>query len=109
MLDFEVIALFQGFLVYFYLINNTNTVRMCGLSSMPFAAQALEALWLIFQYVTGLNYTIKGVFVVPVRDQVGFRSGGFAGRDVVFKTDDLILGSHGAGILLWDRGTERAA
>jgi hypothetical protein len=81
---FEVIALFQGFLVYFYLINNTNTVRDVRVIVYAlFAAQALEALWLIFQYVTGLNYTIKGVFVVPVRDQVSFRSAGFAGRDVV--------------------------
>ena len=57
---FEVVALFQGFLVYFYLINNTNTVRDVRVIIYAlFAAQALEALWLIFQYVTGLNYTIK--------------------------------------------------
>jgi O-antigen ligase len=81
---FEVVALVQGFLVYFYLINNTNSVRDVRVIIYAlFAAQSLEALWLIFQYVTGLNYTIKGVFVVPVRDLVGFRSGGFTGRDVV--------------------------
>ena len=81
---FEVVALSQGFLVYFYLINNTNTVRDVRVVIYAlFAAECLEALWLIFQYATGLNYTIKGVFVVPVRDQVGFRSAGFTGRDVV--------------------------
>ncbi len=81
---FEVIAVFQGFLVYFYLINNTKTVRDVQIIIYAlFAAQSLEALWLIFQYVTGLNYTLKGVFVQPIRDEVGFRSAGFMGSDVV--------------------------
>ncbi len=81
---FEVVAMFQAFLVYFYLINNTESVRDVRIIIYAlFAAQSLEALWLIFQFVTGLNYTIKGVFVLPIRDQVGFRSAGLAGRDVV--------------------------
>ncbi len=81
---FEVVTMFQAFLVYFYLVNNTSTERDVRIVIYAlFVAQSLEALWLIFQYATGLNYTIKGVFVLPVRDQVGFRSAGFAGRDVV--------------------------
>lgn len=80
---FEVITLFQGFMLYFYLINNVVTFRdlrlvMYGL----FAAQCLESLWLFFQFVTGLNYTTKGLFVEPVRDAVGFRAAGFSGGEV---------------------------
>ena len=102
---FEVVALFQGFLVYFYLINNTNTVRDVRVVIYAlFAAECLEALWLIFQYATGLNYTIKGVFVVPVRDQVGFRSAGFTGRDVVSTQMISFLAPCRVGVLLWSRG-----
>jgi hypothetical protein len=80
---FEVIALLQGFLLYFYLANNVNSRRDIRVIIYAlFVAQSVESLYLLFQYITGLNYTTKGVFIEPVRDVVGFRSAGFTGGEV---------------------------
>lgn len=81
---FEVVTLFQGFLVYFYLVNNTDSVSdLRNVVYALFTAQTIEALYMIGQSVTGLNYTLKGVFIAPIRDEVGFRSAGFTGAEVV--------------------------
>jgi O-antigen ligase len=81
---FEVVTLVQSFLVYFYLVNNTNSVRdLKNVVYALFAAQMIEALYMIGQAVTGMNYTLKGVFIAPIRDEVGFRSAGFTGAEVV--------------------------
>jgi hypothetical protein len=81
---FEVVALTQGFLVYFCLVNYTNdTADLKTITYGLFAAQTLDSLWMIGQYLTGLNYTLKMRLVPQRLDEVGFRAMGMAGGDVI--------------------------
>ena len=76
---YEVVVLFKGFLVYFYLINNAVTRRDLRVVMYAlFATTLAHALYIIFQYVTGLNYTLHGDFQTYVGPE-GFRSIGFFG------------------------------
>ncbi|MFH1114683.1 MAG: O-antigen ligase family protein [Pseudomonadota bacterium] len=76
---FEVVVLLKGFVLYFYLVNNTKTkedleVIVAGL----FAGAVAQAVYIIGQYVTGLNYTIHGILQTYVGPE-GYRSVGFFG------------------------------
>ncbi|MBI5248234.1 MAG: O-antigen ligase family protein [Desulfomonile tiedjei] len=76
---YECIALFKGFMLYFYLVNNTSTER--DLRLMVYALMimtAAHALYVVWQYATGLNYTVHGEFQHYVGPE-GYRSIGFFG------------------------------
>jgi hypothetical protein len=81
---YEAIAMAQGLVLFFYLINNTETVRDIKIIINAMLAGAIaNSIWMILQFLSGLNYTIKGK-LIPVRDDdVGFRAMGLAGGDVV--------------------------
>ncbi len=80
---YEVIVLSLGFLLYFYLVNNLNTHRDLRVVLYALFAGALaQAVYMIGQFVTGLNYTLMGEFYDP-RDVVGFRAAGFLGDEVI--------------------------
>jgi O-antigen ligase len=76
---FEIVVLAKGFVLYFYLVNNTRTeedvkVIVAGL----FVGAVAHAVYIIGQYVTGWNYTVHGVLETYVGPE-GFRSVGFFG------------------------------
>jgi len=79
---FEVVVLFQGFLLFFYLVNNLGTLRDIRVTVYALLAGALaEAIYMGIQYVTGLNYTLRGA-LVPQRDVI-FRPTGFFADEVL--------------------------
>jgi hypothetical protein len=76
---YECLALFKGFMMYFYLVNNTSTEQDLRLIVYAlFVMTAIHALYVVFQFATGLNYTIHGEFQHYVGPE-GFRSIGFFG------------------------------
>jgi hypothetical protein len=76
---YECIALFKGFMLFFYLVNNTATIEDLRLIVYAlFAATAEHALYVVGQYVTGLNYALDGTLKTYVGPE-GFRSVGFFG------------------------------
>ncbi len=80
----ECIAMTQGLILYFYLINNTNTLKDLRVVVYALIAGGVaNSIWMILQFLTGLNYTIKGRLIPMRPDDVGFRSMGLAGGDVV--------------------------
>ena len=77
---YEIIVYIKGFLLYFYLINNINEENELKLVVFGlFSACAIQALYLIFQYITKTNYTILGVQSGIYTGTEGFRSAGFYG------------------------------
>lgn len=89
---YEIVALFKGFLIYFYLINNVVTERDLKLVIYAlFATTMAHAVYIVLQYVTGLNYTLHGDFQSYVGPE-GFRSIGFFGSpDAAATLMSLIL------------------
>jgi hypothetical protein len=76
---YEIVVLLKGFLVYFYLINNMTTKRDLQIIVYAlFATTMAHAVYVILQYVTGLNYTLHGDFQTYVGPE-GYRSVGFFG------------------------------
>jgi hypothetical protein len=76
---YECLALFKGFMMYFYLINNTSTEQDLHLIVYAlFVMTAVHAIYVVFQFLTGLNYTVHGEFQKYVGPE-GFRSIGFFG------------------------------
>lgn len=79
---FEVTILFQGFILFFYLVNNIETLRDIRVTVYALLAGALaSAVYMGMQYVTGLNYTLRGAFVTQ-RDAI-FRPAGFFADEVL--------------------------
>jgi len=77
---FEVVTLFQGFMLFFYLINNLSSERDLRVVLYAlFANTIAHALYIIMQYVTGFNYTVHGEASTHFVEQEGFRPAGFAG------------------------------
>jgi hypothetical protein len=77
---FEVVELFKGFLLFFYLVNNLSSERdlrivLYGL----FANTIAHAIYIIMQCVTGLNYNVHGEASTHFVEQEGFRPAGFSG------------------------------
>lgn len=89
---YEFVALFKGFLIFFYLVNNATThkdlrIIVYGL----FAGTLAHAVYIILQYVTGLNYTLHGEFQAYVGPE-GYRSIGFFGSpDAAASMMSLVL------------------
>jgi hypothetical protein len=80
----ECIAMAQGLVLYFYLINNTKTLKdMRVVVYALIAGGVANSIWMALQFVTKLNYTVKGKLIPMRPDDVGFRSMGFAGGDVI--------------------------
>ncbi len=80
---FEIYALFMDFLLFFYVANNIKKVEEVRIIVYAmFAGQAMQALYMLGQFATGLNYSVTGYFVPPRLDEVGFRSSGMFGGDV---------------------------
>jgi O-Antigen ligase len=77
---FEVVTLFKGFMLFFYLINNLSTDRELRVVLYALFANTIShALYMTFQYVTGLNYNLHGEASTHYVAQEGFRPAGFAG------------------------------
>ncbi|MGO9567714.1 MAG: O-antigen ligase family protein [Desulfomonilaceae bacterium] len=77
---FEIVTLFQGFMLFFYLINNLSSERDLRVVLYAlFANTVAHALYIIMQSVTGFNYTVHGEASTHFVEQEGFRPAGFAG------------------------------
>lgn len=77
---YAVFEFFKGFLLFWYLANNIEDERdlriiVYGL----FAGTVAHALYICFQYATGLNYTVHGVASQHFVPLEGFRPVGFSG------------------------------
>ncbi|MEW6533461.1 MAG: O-antigen ligase family protein [Thermodesulfobacteriota bacterium] len=80
---FECVALFLDFLVFLYLVNNLRTKKDIRIVMYAlFAGQTVQALFMMFQLATGINYNLTGFYVKEREAEVGFRAGGFFGGDV---------------------------
>ena len=76
---YEIIVYIKGFLLYFYLINNINEENELKIVVFClFSACVIQALYLIFQYITKTSYTIQGDWIGFIGPE-GFRSRGFYG------------------------------
>ena len=75
-----VVEVFKAFLLFFYLVNNINSVRDLRIVIYGLIANTVtHAMYICFQYVTHLNYTLHGELshhYVPIE---GFRPVGFTG------------------------------
>ncbi len=77
---FEVVELFKGFLLFFYLVNNLSSERDLRVVLYAlFANTIAHALYIIMQYVTGFNYTVHGELSTHFVELEGFRPAGFSG------------------------------
>jgi O-antigen ligase len=77
---FQVAELFKGFLLFFYLVNNLSSERDLKVVLYAFFANTItHALYIIFQFVTGLNYSAHGEPSTHVVEGEGFRPAGFSG------------------------------
>ncbi len=77
---FEVVDLFKGFLLFFYLVNNLSSERDLRVVLYAlFTNTIAHALYIIFQFVTGLNYTVHGEPSTHFVEAEGFRPAGFSG------------------------------
>lgn len=77
---FEAFVMVKGFLLFLTLANtirDEKDLRIVVLALM--AMGTLQALYLVFQYVTRTTYTIYGGLVAPPGPEAGFRSPGFYG------------------------------
>ncbi|MBI4963105.1 MAG: right-handed parallel beta-helix repeat-containing protein [Desulfomonile tiedjei] len=80
---FELVALFKGLLLYFYLVNNLRSERDLRVIIYAFfAVTVAQGLYILMQYVTGYNYTLHGETSLDLAEpgQV-FRAIGFTGWD----------------------------
>jgi len=76
---YETLFLLKGAMLYFYLINNIRDESDFRIVVAGLVAGAVaEGAYMIAQYATGLNYTLKGEFH-GLRGPEGFRSAGFSG------------------------------
>jgi hypothetical protein len=78
---FEVVVLFKGFLLYLYIVNNTETVRdLQVLIYALFVSSVVHGIYIAAQYVSGMNYTLHGELVRGYRGGYeAFRAVGFFG------------------------------
>jgi putative inorganic carbon (HCO3(-)) transporter len=76
---FEIVVLFKGFLLFWYLINNINTIKDLRIVVYSlFAGAIAQSCYMWFQYITKLNYTAHADLVTYIGPE-GFRSVGFTG------------------------------
>lgn len=76
---FEIVVLFKGFLLFFYLVNNVTTMRDVRVVIYAlFAGTVAQALFIWFQFITRLNYTAHATQVEYIGPE-GFRAVGFTG------------------------------
>ncbi|MCA1959215.1 MAG: O-antigen ligase family protein [Desulfomonile sp.] len=76
---YETFFLLKGVMLYFFLINNIRGESDFRIVVAGLVAGAVgEGAYMIAQYATGLNYTLKGEFH-GIRGPEGFRSAGFSG------------------------------
>jgi len=79
--SFELVTLFKGLLLYFYLVNNLSSQKdlRVALYSL-FAVTVAQGLYIVMQYVTGWNYNLHGETPLELGEpgQV-FRAIGFTG------------------------------
>ena len=77
---YEVVELFKGFLLFFYLANNLSSERDLRVVIFAlFANTIAHGLFIIFQYVTRLNYNVHGEISTHYVTLEGFRPAGFSG------------------------------
>ncbi len=77
---YEVVELFKGFLLFFYLANNLTSARDLRVVIYAlFANTIAQGLFIIFQYVTRLNYNVHGELSTHFVALEGFRPAGFSG------------------------------
>jgi O-antigen ligase len=76
---FSAIELFKGFMLFFYLVNNISEADDLKIIVYAlFASTVAHALYIGFQYATGLNFPLQGEFTHFV-DREGLRPAGFFG------------------------------
>jgi O-antigen ligase len=77
---FEVLILVKGFLLFFYLVNNIRTLDDFRVIVYALLATTIShALYMIGQYLIGVNYTLHGEIQFDIGSYGGFRSAGFFG------------------------------
>ncbi len=77
---FEVFILLKGFLLFFYLVNNIRTVKDLQVVVYALLATTVcHALYMVAQYIIGVNYTLHGEIQFDIGSYGGFRSAGFFG------------------------------
>jgi O-antigen ligase len=76
---FAAIELLKGFILFFYLVNNISDVGDLKIIVYAlFASTVAHALYICFQYTTGLNFPLQGEFTHFVIRE-GLRPAGFFG------------------------------
>jgi O-antigen ligase len=105
---YECFALFKGFLLYLYLVNNLRTKQDVNVIVYAlFGATVVHALYIIGQFVTGLNYTLHGELQSYVGPE-GFRSIGFFGSpDAASALMSIIIPVALAWLIVTPRGALR--
>jgi O-antigen ligase len=77
---FEVFILVKGFLLFFYLVNNTRTIEDFRIIVYALLATTVgHSLYMVAQYIIGVNYTLHGEIQFDIGSYGGFRSAGFFG------------------------------
>lgn len=80
---FELVTLYKGLLLYFYLVNNLSSEQDLRVVLYAFFAVTVgQGLYIIMQYVTGLNYSLHGETSADIATGVeAYRAIGFTGWD----------------------------
>jgi O-antigen ligase len=77
---FEAFVMVKGFLLFLTLVNTIKEERDLRIVVLALMAMgAVQALYLVFQYITRTTYTIYGGLVTAPGGEAGFRSPGFYG------------------------------
>lgn len=90
---FEVFVLVKGFFLFLYLANNITTLRDFRVVYYALLSiTVFHALFMLFQFATGLNYDIHGEFSRHYVEAEGFRPAGFIGcADCASSLIDIML------------------
>jgi len=80
---FELVTLYKGFLLYFYLVNNLSSEQELRVVLYAFfAVTVAQGLYIIMQYVTGFNYSLHGETPADIAAGAqAYRAIGFTGWD----------------------------
>jgi hypothetical protein len=107
---FEVFVLLKGFFLFLYLVNNVTTLR--DFRVVYYALVGINvflALFMVFQWVTGLNYDMHGEFSRHTVESEGFRPAGFIGcADCASSLIDIALPLVLAHFMIEKDGMKRA-
>lgn len=90
---FELVTLFKGLLLYFYLVNNLSSEQDLRVVLYAFfAVTVAQGLYIIMQYITGFNYDLHGETPVDTTAMGGvYRAIGFTGWDGAAAVMNYIL------------------